>query len=104
MGDAKAVEAALNIPAVGTSELHALSDAPTEYDAFWISWPIWLIIWQSSMVIIWQDVQPPIELWLSMMIFWVVLVDPKLPSMDQIFWFYLIGIFYVCYSAIQQHD
>ena len=95
MGDAKAVEAALNIPAVGTSELHALSDAPTEYDAFWIIWLIWLI---------WQNVQPPIELWLSMMIFWVVLVDPKLPSMDQIFWFYMILIFYLCYSEMQQHD
>ena len=93
MGDAKAVEAALNIPAVGTSELHALSDAPTEYDAFWIIWGIW------------KDVQPPpIELWLSMMIFWVVLVDPKLPSIDQMFWFYMIFIFYVCYSQMQQHD
>ena len=100
MGDAKAVEAALNIPAVGTSELHALSDAPTEYDAFWIIWGIWLIF-----VDIWKDVQPPpIELWLSMMIFWVVLVDPKLPSIDQMFWFYMIFIFYVCYSQMQQHD
>jgi len=76
MGDAKAVEAALNIPAVGSSELHALSDAPTEYDAFWIIW----LIWVQSIWAIWQNVQPPIELWLSMMIFWVVLVDPKLPS------------------------
>ena len=100
MGDAKAVEAALNIPAVGTSELHVLSDAPTEYDAFWIIWGIWLIF-----VDIWKDVQPPpIELWLSMMIFWVVLVDPKLPSIDQMFWFYMIFIFYVCYSQMQQHD
>jgi hypothetical protein len=99
MGDAKAVEAALNIPAVGSSELHALSDAPTEYDAFWLIWLIWLIIVDN-----WKRVQPPIELWLSMMIFWVVLVDPKLPSMNQIFWFYMIGIFYVCYSQMQQHD
>ena len=38
MGDAKAVEAALNIPAVGTSQLHALSDAPTNDSNFW---PIW---------------------------------------------------------------
>ena len=100
MGDAKAVEAALNIPAVGSSELHALSDAPTEYDAFWIIW----LIWVQSIWVIWQNVQPPIELWLSMMIFWVVLVDPKLPSMDQIFWFYMILIFYLCYSEMQQHD
>ena len=100
MGDAKAVEAALNIPAVGSSELHALSDAPTEYDAFWIIW----LIWVQSIWVIWQNVQPPIELWLSMMIFWVVLVDPKLPSVDQIFWFYMILIFYLCYSEMQQHD
>ena len=100
MGDAKAVEAALNIPAVGSSELHALSDAPTEYDAFWIIW----LIWVQSIWVIWQNVQPPIELWLSMMIFWVVLVDPKLPSVDQIFWFYMILIFYLCYSEMQQQD
>ena len=102
MGDAKAVEAALNIPAVGTSQLHALSDAPTNDSNFWLIWfsLIWLIIWQNS--------QLPIEfwlpVWLSMMICWVVLVDPKLPSVDQIFWFYMIGIFYACYLGMQQHD